>query len=62
MTISDRDFMTSQCFYGLCISKNSELPPLNAPETEWREALDKITTLARIAADMQIAENKKTEN
>ena len=58
MKISDRNFMASQCFYGLAIAKQAELPALH--ETGWEEALDRLTRLARIAADKQMAENRRT--
>jgi hypothetical protein len=55
---SQQNFVQSQHFYGLCISKGADLPPLDAPVGDWLAALDKLNALAKISAANQIKSNK----
>jgi hypothetical protein len=59
MTCTELNFVQSQHFYGLCIAKKAELPPITASESEWRKVLDRVIHLAHLSAKRQIAMNKR---
>jgi hypothetical protein len=61
MTCSERNFIASQAFYGLCIAKGAELPSLDDPAILWSERIEHLVDLSNYVADTMIEANKKRE-
>lgn len=59
MNLGPHEFCSTQAGYGIMISRNADLPSLNAPDEEWNKILERVAHLAALMADKQLAESKK---
>lgn len=61
MKISDRNFVSSQIFYGIAIARDQDMPSIHDNIETWREKLNALAKLSVMGADIMLAESRRAK-